>query len=66
MIEVNGRPLELRAEAVRELLEELGYAIAAGGIAVAVNGEMVPRQRWQIRLLKDGDRVDIVGAVQGG
>ena len=65
-IEVNGHPVELRSEALGELLEELGYATATRGIAVAVNGEVVPRQRWEFRLLKAGDRVDIVGAVQGG
>mgnify|MGYP003481745736 CR=1 FL=1 len=35
-------------------------------IAVEVNGEVVPRSRWETALLADGDRVEIVGAVGGG
>jgi sulfur carrier protein len=36
------------------------------GIAVARNGEVVPRSQWQETPLDDGDRVDVVTAVQGG
>lgn len=36
------------------------------GVAVAINGEVVRRADWSARSLRDGDRVDIVGAVQGG
>ena len=35
------------------------------GIAVAVNGEVVPGSRWRRRLF-DGDRIEILTAVQGG
>jgi sulfur carrier protein len=38
----------------------------ATGIAVAVNGEVVPRSSWQATRLADGDRVEVVTAVQGG
>jgi sulfur carrier protein len=36
------------------------------GIAVALNREVVPRGDWQRTLLADGDRIDVVTAVQGG
>jgi sulfur carrier protein len=36
------------------------------GIAVAVNSEVVPRSTWSSTALADGDRVDVVTAVQGG
>jgi sulfur carrier protein len=36
------------------------------GIAVAVNGEVVPRGSWQSTELVEGDRVEVVTAVQGG
>jgi sulfur carrier protein len=36
------------------------------GIAVAVNGEVVPRSSWPATTLGEGDRVDVVTAVQGG
>lgn len=38
----------------------------ARGIAVAVNDEVVRRSVWDERPLQDGDRVEIVRAVQGG
>lgn len=37
-----------------------------GGIAVAVNSELVPRSTWRSVRLREGDRVEIVGASQGG
>lgn len=36
------------------------------GIAVALNGAVVPRSAWTQTALRDTDRVDIVTAVQGG
>jgi sulfur carrier protein len=39
---------------------------AQSGIAVAVNGEVVPRGSWPDTRLTDGDRVEVVTAMQGG
>jgi sulfur carrier protein len=36
------------------------------GMAVAVNEEVVPRSAWPTVELRDGDRVEILVAVQGG
>ena len=36
------------------------------GHAVAVNGAVVPRARHAVHLLRDGDVVELVTAVQGG
>ncbi|MCW2524985.1 MAG: thiamine biosynthesis protein ThiS [Frankiales bacterium] len=36
------------------------------GIAVALNSEVVPRSTWSSTPLAEGDRVDVVTAVQGG
>jgi sulfur carrier protein len=38
----------------------------ATGIAAALNGEVVPRGSWAAAALSDGDRVEVVTAVQGG
>ena len=35
-------------------------------VAVAVNGEVVPRRAWEEHELADGDRVEVVAAIQGG
>jgi sulfur carrier protein len=36
------------------------------GIAVAVNGDVVPRTQWTEQALADGDAIEILTAVQGG
>lgn len=36
------------------------------GVAVAIEGEVVPRREWEARVLEDGARVEIVNAIQGG
>ena len=39
---------------------------AAAGVAAAVNGDVVPRGSWAATILRDGDQVEVVTAVQGG
>jgi sulfur carrier protein len=36
------------------------------GVAVAINGEVVPRGEWAARRLAEGDSVEILTAAQGG
>lgn len=36
------------------------------GLAVALNGEVVPRSRWNETQLSEGDRLDVFHAVAGG
>jgi sulfur carrier protein len=36
------------------------------GVAVAVNGDVVPRTRWPQQPVADGDAIEILTAVQGG
>ncbi|QOC90320.1 sulfur carrier protein ThiS [Micromonospora craniellae] len=36
------------------------------GVAVAVNGEVVPRTDWPATVLRGGDRVEVLSAAQGG
>jgi sulfur carrier protein len=64
---VNGRAAELPAGgAVAGALATLGWDPAARGVAVAVNGEVVPRRAWTATPLGEADRVEVLGAVQGG
>ncbi|OJF10598.1 sulfur carrier protein ThiS [Couchioplanes caeruleus] len=39
---------------------------ARRGVAVAVNGEVVPRSAWPGARLSEGDRVEVLTAAQGG
>lgn len=50
---------------VRELTGSDGGEVP-GGIAVAVNDEVVRRPAWVATRLGAGDRVDVLTAVQGG
>lgn len=66
-LKINGeeRELSLSTARVDALLDALGHTERVG-IAVALNGEVVRRAEWGGAALNDGDRIDIVGAVQGG
>ncbi|MCF4137901.1 sulfur carrier protein ThiS [Streptomyces sp. Tue 6430] len=41
-------------------------APASSGVAAALNETVVPRARWSATVLSDGDRVEVLTAVQGG
>jgi sulfur carrier protein len=62
-ISVNGQH---RAVAAGTTVAELVAGAPNRGIAVAVNGAVVPRGEHAACLLSAGDRVEIVTAVQGG
>ena len=62
---VNGTSREVAgALSVGALVAELTGA--QRGVAVAVNGEVVPRSTWATAGLRDGDRVEVLTAAQGG
>ncbi len=43
-----------------------GVPDAPRGVAVAVEGEVVPRGEWADRILAEGEAIEVVHAVQGG
>jgi sulfur carrier protein len=62
---VNGRGFESeRALSVEALVASLTEA--RRGVAVAVNGTVVPRSTWATVPLTDGDAVEVLTAAQGG
>jgi len=65
-IRLNGQDEVVAAATLAALLEEKTVDVAQRGIAVAVNGEVVPRAAWTATPLRSGDRVEIVRARQGG
>jgi sulfur carrier protein len=67
IIQVNGQPREVARDVRLSEVLELGEGAATPrGIAVAVNGEVIPRSRHASTELTEGARVEIVTAVQGG
>jgi sulfur carrier protein len=66
-IELNGAPLELPAGAtLADAVRESGAEPEARGVAVALDGEVVPRAEWRSTPLAEGGRVEVLAAIQGG
>jgi sulfur carrier protein len=64
---VNGEHHQVdRGLTVRALVLSLDRAPEGRGVAVAVDGEVVPRTAWERTVLEEGARVEVVAAVQGG
>ena len=63
---VNQQPCEFASDAldVPTLLAARG--VKDNAVAVAVNGQVVPRRKWTSVRLADGDRVELVKVVAGG
>jgi sulfur carrier protein len=63
---VNGNPKQFTAShmTVADLVNEL--KIVGKRIAVECNGEIVPKSQYEQSVLKDGDKLEVVGAVGGG
>lgn len=66
-IQVNGETVRISGSSpltLKALLEQQG--IRPERVALALNGDIVPRDQWAAVSVKDGDEVDIVHAVAGG
>jgi len=44
----------------------LGHLQISGRLAVEVNQDIIPRSRFTVHVLQQGDRVEIVHAIGGG
>jgi sulfur carrier protein len=67
VIILNGQSSDaLPGETVATVLERLGLSPDARGVAVAVDGEVVPRAGWQTFALQENARVEVLTAMQGG
>ncbi|AGS69036.1 sulfur carrier protein ThiS [Streptomyces collinus] len=64
-ISVNGRPARVDPGTALDALVRTLTA-APSGVAAAVNETVVPRTRWAATTLAEGDRVEVLTAVQGG
>jgi thiazole synthase len=66
-VELNGEHRELPDGAtLADALDATGAERARRGVAVALDGEVVPRAEWEATPLRDGQKVEVVAAVQGG
>jgi sulfur carrier protein len=65
-VRINGEQRELDdvtsvADVVRSLVGQAGR-----GVAVALDGAVVLRSDWESTMLRDGARLEVLRAVQGG
>lgn len=63
---LNGEPRRLASPTLAAALEAAGIERTGRGVAVAVDGEVVPRGSWDTCELVEGQRVEVLHAVQGG
>jgi sulfur carrier protein len=67
IVTVNGERRELAPGAtVATVVELLDVAPDARGIAVALDGEVISRSRWEHAELRDGALIELLAAIQGG
>lgn len=65
MVKINGVNIENAAgKNVAEYLAESGYDLKR--VAVELNGDILPKSRYESTFLQDGDNVEIVSFVGGG
>jgi thiazole synthase len=66
-VELNGEVVTLPdGAAVAEAVEASGTDGEQRGVAVAIDGEVVPRSEWDRTKLRDGQKVEVLAAIQGG
>lgn len=65
-VEINGEERELgEGASVRDAAEAIGVE-PGRGVAIALDGEVVPRSELGATLLQAGQRVEVVAAIGGG
>lgn len=66
-VTVNGAPAEVPSGAsVAVVLVALGHDPSGRGLAVALDGELVPRRTWDEAPVAPGARLEVLAAAQGG
>src|SRR3954453_21987904 len=66
-IELNGQMQELPEGATLDTAVRASGAEGGGrGVAVALDGEVVPRGEWERTPLREGQAVEVLAAIQGG
>ena len=67
-LQINGENREFGSSpalfTLSALVETLG--MKADRVAIELNRDIVPRDRWEETILKDGDRLEVVHFVGGG
>ena len=60
----NGERKELEGDVLADAIAVFGFDDQR--VAVAVNETFVPKAEWPVCRLRDGDRIDVLAAIEGG
>ena len=63
---INGKSRNFDAARLSVALLVQQLELAGKRLAIELNGEIVPRSQFEVTLLANGDKLEIVGAVGGG
>ena len=66
VVTLNGVPRDLGSRATIETAVRAIGAPDGRGVAVAIDGEVVPRGEWATTEVREGQQVEVLHAVQGG
>jgi sulfur carrier protein len=66
VVTINGEQRDLGESATIEAAVRAVGAPDGRGVAVALDGEVVPRGEWASTEVRDGQQVEVLHAVQGG
>jgi sulfur carrier protein len=66
LVTLNGERRELHEPATIEVAVRAAGAPDGRGVAVALDGEVVPRGQWATTEVREGQQVEVLHAVQGG
>jgi sulfur carrier protein len=66
LVTINGERRELEEGPTVEAAVRAAGAPDGRGVAVALDGEVVPRGEWATTEIRDGQEVEVLHAVQGG
>ncbi|MGB9840071.1 sulfur carrier protein ThiS [Thermovenabulum sp.] len=65
MIWVNKEEMEFEeGMTVEDVLKKKKYTYRL--ITVIINGEVIPRDQYSVRKIKDGDKIDVIHIMSGG
>jgi sulfur carrier protein len=67
LVTLNGKEQHVQEGAtLGALLKENNISEKAEGVAVAINDAIVPQRQWPEVHLHNGDKIEVIHAVQGG
>lgn len=64
-IDINGKSTNINSDVLQDVLVE-HFGKIPGGVAAAVNNEVIPKSEWEKHKLSETDKVLIITATQGG